>query len=120
VTWGWVFAVLTAVRGPIAPHIAAGSPIIGLTFPTTAMLVYAAPEWRSLVFAWCLWIAVYAFLALALAWATLATFDRCLGRVPETNRSFKSSRTGSRTNRAPLRDSQVVEEEPELPVRAVS
>jgi hypothetical protein len=33
-----------------------------------------------------IWIAVYSAIALILVFATLRTFDRCLGRVPESRR----------------------------------
>jgi hypothetical protein len=33
-----------------------------------------------------IWIGVYSALALILAFATLRTFDRCLGRMPEARR----------------------------------
>jgi hypothetical protein len=64
--------------------VAAGSPIIGMMFPTLAMRLLGSPEWRMLVAWLSLWIVVYAGLATLLYWATVMTFDRCMDRMPET------------------------------------
>ena len=83
VTMGWLFAVAVTVPGPGSPELGGASPIIGIMFPTIAMRLYNLREWQGLVCWWIFWIGVYALIALALGWATLKTFDRCLGRVPE-------------------------------------
>jgi ABC-type Na+ efflux pump permease subunit len=81
VTVGWLFTVLLVVPGPDIPELAAGSPIIGVTFPTIAMSLFKPGEWRNLVVAWTVWIGIYVAIAAGLGWATLLTFDRCLGRA---------------------------------------
>jgi ABC-type transport system involved in multi-copper enzyme maturation permease subunit len=86
VTVGWLYAVLLTVPGPAAPGLAAGSPIMGIMFPTIAMRVFTPREWPMIVAWWSLWIAVYAIVAASLCWATVLTFDRCLGRIPDTPR----------------------------------
>jgi ABC-type transport system involved in multi-copper enzyme maturation permease subunit len=86
VTFGWLFAVaLMEPRGGTI-GLAAGSPIIGIMFPTVAMNFFTSSEWESLVGWWCFWIAVYAAVAALLAWAVVKTFDRCLGRIPDPRR----------------------------------
>jgi ABC-type Na+ efflux pump permease subunit len=98
VTVGWLFAVMLTVPGPGAPGLAAGSPIIGIAFPTAAMHDFTRSEWKSIIAWWGVWIAVYAAIASLLAWATLFTFDRCLGRISETPRPKPgSSPSPSRT-----------------------
>jgi ABC-2 type transporter len=83
VTVGWFLFVMSTTPGDAAPKLAAGSPIVGIVFPTIAMRVYSSREWDSVVAWWGGWIAVYALVAGALAWTTLMTFDRCLSRIPD-------------------------------------
>jgi ABC-type transport system involved in multi-copper enzyme maturation permease subunit len=92
VTVGWLLAVMLIVPGPRAPGIAAGSPIIGMAFPTAAMRFHTVPEWKSLLAWWSFWIAVYAVISAALGWAAALTFDRCMGRIADvTPRRFTMS-----------------------------
>jgi ABC-type Na+ efflux pump permease subunit len=86
VTVGWCLAVELIVPGPAAPEVAAGSPIVGITFPTLAMGFFSAREWAGVVAWWTFWITVYIVITALLAWITLKTFDRSLGRVPEVAR----------------------------------
>jgi ABC-type transport system involved in multi-copper enzyme maturation permease subunit len=82
---GWFLFVMSTTPGDAAPKLAAGSPIVGIAFPTIAMGVYSSGEWDGVVAWWGDWIAVYAAVAGALAWATLMTFDRCLSRIPDNS-----------------------------------
>jgi ABC-type transport system involved in multi-copper enzyme maturation permease subunit len=87
VTVGWLITVASLASGGAIPEIAipeiaAGSPIIGMMFPTIGMEVLPTREWRLLVVGWCVWIGVYLGAAFVLAWATYKTFDRCLSRMP--------------------------------------
>ncbi len=84
VTIGWLFVVGLLGPGRSFPSFAAGSPIIGLAFPTLAMQIFQPHEWAALRSAWILWIIVYLLGASALAALTLMTFNRCFGRMPET------------------------------------
>jgi ABC-type transport system involved in multi-copper enzyme maturation permease subunit len=86
VTIGWLFAVILIGPGPWTPGIAAGSPIIGIMLPTAVMGWYSTPEWRTLVVWWGLWTVLYALIAAGLGWASLLTFDRCMGRIPDAPR----------------------------------
>jgi len=86
VTVGWLFAVVLTSPGRNGPGLAAGSPIIGIMFPTVAMKLFSTQEWESLVAWWSFWIVVYIAIAGSLAWAVLKTFDRCLSRMPEWSR----------------------------------
>jgi ABC-type transport system involved in multi-copper enzyme maturation permease subunit len=84
VTIGWLFAVMTIVPGPTAPGIAAGSPIIGIAFPTAAVSQLTREESWMLITWWSFWIVVYFVISAVLGWITLLTFDRCLGRITTT------------------------------------
>jgi ABC-type transport system involved in multi-copper enzyme maturation permease subunit len=84
VTVGWLFAVVVTIHGPGALGAAAGSPIIGIMFPTIGMQVCSPGEWEMVIAWWGLWIGVYAVIAVSLGWATLMTFDRCLSRIPDS------------------------------------
>ena len=86
VTVGWLVAIAMTIRGNSGPGLAAGSPIIGIMFPTVAMKFLSNQEWTSLVRWWELWIVVYAVIAAMLVWAVMKSFDRCLGRMPERPR----------------------------------
>jgi ABC-type transport system involved in multi-copper enzyme maturation permease subunit len=83
ITVGWFLFVLLTTPGDNVPELAAGSPIVGIVFPTIAMRFYSSVEWNGVIAWWSVWIAVYAVVAAALAWATLMTFDHCLCRIPD-------------------------------------
>ena len=93
VTVGWLYGVALIVPGPSVTRLAAGSPIMGIVFPTLAMRLLTPPEWKLLVVAWGAWIVVYAAIAASLYWATVVTFDRCLGRISDTPK-WKRARDG--------------------------
>jgi ABC-type Na+ efflux pump permease subunit len=86
VTVGWLFAVIITAQGPSAAGLAAGSPIIGIMFPTVAMGFMSNQEWTSLIAWWYVWIAVYAAIAASFALAALKSFDHCLSRMPDSPR----------------------------------
>jgi hypothetical protein len=87
VTVGWLFVIILIVPGgPESSGLAAGSPIVGITFPTLAMKLGSAAEWQNVVAWWCGWIVIYTVIAAVLQQATALTFDRCLGRVSRTRR----------------------------------
>ena len=88
VTVGWFLGVMA---GPAKPTLAAGSPIMGITFPTVAMWIFGDDQWSEVRIAWILWIAIYVLISAALALLTLATFNRCLGRMPESVRPIRAS-----------------------------
>jgi ABC-type transport system involved in multi-copper enzyme maturation permease subunit len=86
VTVGVFFLFLSLWNDDIGAGLAVASPFFG---PIYAMIAFmerggldrdTGPFWlRS-------WVILYALAAGLLAWATLATFDRCLGRVPDRPR----------------------------------
>src|SRR5262249_11427179 len=88
VTVGWMVGVLMIMPGQQAPAIAAGSPIIGIAFPTATVQSLSSLDWENIVYGWSAWIAIYNFIAAMLGLATLATFDRCLGRITDTAPRF--------------------------------
>jgi len=99
VTVGWLFVVALTATGPGVPGQAAGSPIMGITFPTMAMRFLKPREWAELRAWWIVWIAVYVFIASALGWAAFITFDRCLGRVSDRPRARPALRPPARERR---------------------
>jgi ABC-type transport system involved in multi-copper enzyme maturation permease subunit len=90
-TWiGWpLFLILTILRGEPASSLGlvAGNPQIGVNLATIAV---SQSPWvaedlhRTDVFAWTIgWIMVLALIAWTLFSAAQATFDECLGRIPD-------------------------------------
>jgi ABC-type transport system involved in multi-copper enzyme maturation permease subunit len=89
VTVGWLFVIVLTRPGPAAaPYLAAGSPIIGIPFPTVAMYDFSPADWSKLRLAWTLWIVTYTLAASALLLLTLITFNRCLGRMTFSKRQW--------------------------------
>jgi ABC-type transport system involved in multi-copper enzyme maturation permease subunit len=90
---GWPILVrLFFQSGPrsVVQALMVGNPPIGVMFTTVAT---SASEFRAVapgadrgeVFFWAFaWIVAFAGVAAALFYATLATFDHCLGRIPAT------------------------------------
>ncbi len=89
-TIGWIFVVGVVAPGRKFPGYAAGSPIIGLAFPTFVMQDFQPNEWAALRIAWTVWIIVYLVGASALTALTLLTFNRCFGRMPERPQKHRS------------------------------
>jgi ABC-type transport system involved in multi-copper enzyme maturation permease subunit len=93
-TFGWMFlVVLLFVSGPgdgFAFSVMMGSPIPGTIFGT--IVVASAPNafpnegGTYIVIGTFIWTLIHGTIALILFAATLATFDCCLGRIPETDR----------------------------------
>jgi ABC-type transport system involved in multi-copper enzyme maturation permease subunit len=88
VTVGWVFLMIvlsTYFPGPAGPGLASASPFLGVSATLIVMQgdANSAENWRSCR-AWIsFWIVADLAAAAALFAATLATFDRCLGRASD-------------------------------------
>jgi ABC-type transport system involved in multi-copper enzyme maturation permease subunit len=78
VTVGWMFAASTLRGGPTSDHLMMGSPFFWAGAVTDGLAHEPPRGFRDAAFAWTL---VYAMAAPGLLGATLATFNRCLGRV---------------------------------------
>src|SRR5205823_3753875 len=78
--------------------MASASPLLGVGALTSVMATASTAEWPRYVAAALFWSLVYVGLALGLLWATIASFDRCLGRI--ATRSAKAAREQERP--APL------------------
>jgi hypothetical protein len=80
-TVGWIPLVLLLFQGgALSLGLGMGSPFLGVALPTSEMPRATAEEWSRTMNCSLFWIAVEASIALSLLLATLATFDRCLGR----------------------------------------
>lgn len=87
ITVGWFFLIVAVVPPSSGHGLAMASPFFG-TGMLTALMVERGGPWQAQCRAGALvWIVVYTLAALLLYVATLVTFDRCLGRVPETPRA---------------------------------
>jgi ABC-type transport system involved in multi-copper enzyme maturation permease subunit len=98
VTAGWVFLVFVLFRDNkvLIPGLAMASPFFGALFPTVALALPGGFPAGQQVLAWAtFWAIAYALAAAILLQATIATFDRCLGRMPADPRPVRGS--GSRT-----------------------
>jgi hypothetical protein len=91
VTVGWLLAVVLTVPESRIAALAAGSPIVGITFPTLVMNIFSPRQWAEIVASWGIWITVYVVIAALLASMTLLTFDRCIGRVSDVRRPRSTS-----------------------------
>lgn len=91
VTLGWIFVVLPLAPGgsTTGPGLASASPLVGVLFPLELMQedhpLRLQHDWLECLVWIGIWNVVYATLAIGLLVSTLATFDRCLGRVPNTS-----------------------------------
>jgi ABC-type transport system involved in multi-copper enzyme maturation permease subunit len=83
VTVAWVFLVVLFFRdnANLSLGLASASPLLGLGLLTTEIAQASSNIWPVRVGWALLWIVVYGGVALVLLGATLATFDRCLGRI---------------------------------------
>jgi ABC-type Na+ efflux pump permease subunit len=84
VTVGWFFLALVLTMhspGVTGPALASASPFIGAIFPAIQMQHNSGSDWEVCVFSLSMWITLYIAVAVVLLLATLATFDRCLGRM---------------------------------------
>ncbi len=82
-TVGWFFIAVVANggRGVIGMGLAAASPFIGVTVATVGMQNMPLPTWHGFIGWSVFWMVVELAAALILFLATLASFDRCLGRI---------------------------------------
>jgi ABC-type transport system involved in multi-copper enzyme maturation permease subunit len=95
VTVGWFFLIVTLTQhtaGVTGPGLASASPFIGSIFPLVVMVERGGHDWDACVAWMVFWSFTYLGIALALFSATLATFDRCLGRVSGAPRSAPTIR----------------------------
>jgi ABC-type transport system involved in multi-copper enzyme maturation permease subunit len=95
VTAVWVPLVAFLVpQTDLALGLASASPMFGVAVITAEMVLASPLQWTSRV-QWALfWILAYSGLALALLRATLASFDRCLGRnTPAAARRRSTSKS---------------------------
>jgi ABC-type transport system involved in multi-copper enzyme maturation permease subunit len=93
-TFGWMFLVVLLFKGGPGDGfifaVIVGSPLPGTLFGT--LVVASAPGGLPndgviwIVIGTFIWTLIHGTIALILFTATLATFDRCLGRIPETDR----------------------------------
>ena len=61
--------------------VASASPLLGIGLLTTLIVHASPPEWPVRT-GWVLfWIFTFSAVALGLLWATLVSFDRCVGRI---------------------------------------
>jgi len=96
ITVGWFFLVVIATQGApgsTGPGLASASPFIAVGLATIAMQDMPSGEWRELI-AWLVcWMVIELAAAFVLLLATLASFDRCLGRITMTSagRAARSS-----------------------------
>ncbi|MGO9466553.1 MAG: ABC transporter permease [Isosphaeraceae bacterium] len=88
VTVGGFFVVVIATQGTqsiAGPGLAAGSPFIAVAIATIAMQDMPLTDWREFIAWLILWMVIELAAAVVLFLATLASFDRCLGRVASTS-----------------------------------
>jgi ABC-type transport system involved in multi-copper enzyme maturation permease subunit len=88
--------------------MASASPLLGVGVLTSVMATASPGDWPRYVAAALFWSLVYVGLALGLLSATIASFDRCLGRITPGAARAERRRTslyGARTFQAPERES---------------
>jgi hypothetical protein len=77
----------------LGPGVASASPLLGVGLLTGEMVQAPPDRWSTRV-CWALfWTFAYSAAALGLLWGTLATFDRCVGRVTPRDPTAKRRRT---------------------------
>ncbi len=87
VTVGWVFLIVVATQGAPGnrgPGLFSASPFIAVGVATIAMQDMPVTDWRVFI-AWLIfWMVIDLAAGVVLLLATLASFDRCLGRMTAT------------------------------------
>ena len=63
-----------------------------VSFATIAMQGLSSPEWRGLISWLIFWMLIELAAAFVLASATLASFDRCVGRITTVHASHNGQR----------------------------
>jgi ABC-type transport system involved in multi-copper enzyme maturation permease subunit len=82
VTAAWVPLVAFSVQDKnLSLGLASASPLLGVGLLTSEMPRASSFDWQVRVGWAVFWILTYGAAALLLLWATLASFDRCVGRV---------------------------------------
>ena len=88
VTVGWFFLIVTLSRANHfwGPGLAAASPFWGTIYLTVGVAERGGGggEWEHFLAWGTFWTVAYAAVAVALFTATLSSFDRCLGRIPDS------------------------------------
>jgi ABC-type transport system involved in multi-copper enzyme maturation permease subunit len=90
VTVGWFFLIVVLTPGAPGfrgPGLAAASPFCAVGFTTIATQLSRGGEWFECIRWMVFWITTEFLVAAALLWATLATFDRCVGRISARGRA---------------------------------
>jgi ABC-type transport system involved in multi-copper enzyme maturation permease subunit len=88
VTVAWIPLILFLFGGnDFSLGLASGSPLLGVGVFTTELAHASTADW-PIRLRWALfWIIAYCGIAVGLLWATLASFDRCLGRIANSRPS---------------------------------
>jgi ABC-type transport system involved in multi-copper enzyme maturation permease subunit len=89
VTIGWFFVAVVATSGKALTGmgLAAGSPFIAVSIATMAMQDMPLAVWHEFIGWLVFWMAINLGAAVVMLFATLGSFNRCLGRVTATARS---------------------------------
>jgi ABC-type transport system involved in multi-copper enzyme maturation permease subunit len=96
VAWIPLVALLFQSDKMLGLGMAEASPLFGVGMFTAEMASASIMDWRLLA-RWSLfWIFVFSVAALILVWATLATFDSCLGRITQRTAAMRRSALRSR------------------------
>jgi len=88
VTVGWfilAFVATQGVAGITGPGLASASPFIAVGLATIAMQDMPLTDWRQFIAWLIIWMVIELAAAVVLLWATLAGFDRCMGRITMTS-----------------------------------
>jgi hypothetical protein len=88
---GWVFLLMVLCQPNIGMYLAMGSPVFGIALATIAVSsephIFPGAEIFQLGVCTLLWIMIHDKISTLLFEATVATFDRCMERVRETEGS---------------------------------
>jgi ABC-type Na+ efflux pump permease subunit len=106
---GWPMLLIFGLgdRDPVILALILGDPLYGSAFLTMAtsggpLHLPGSPTAEDVFHYGVVWLGVHSGVAALLLWATLATFDRCLGRIPEDGTRPPPGRPG-RSSRAPAK-----------------
>jgi ABC-type transport system involved in multi-copper enzyme maturation permease subunit len=103
---GWPFLIASLFRPDNVGHsLIIGSPAVGAGFAAMMIWPRGQPALRdAFLIAAPTWMLIYVGVAWALFGATLRTFDRCLGRMPETESPPRISKETVTTDRTDYAD----------------
>jgi ABC-type transport system involved in multi-copper enzyme maturation permease subunit len=99
VTAAWIpFVVILISANDVSLGLAAASPLLGIGLLTNSIRQASAADWQTRA-GWCLfWIFAYSTVSLSLLAATVATFDRCVGRTRSRNQGRRPRATSLPTS----------------------